>query len=505
MFNLLRLHKKEEDIFPESWIGLEGKGLGELVKKVVTEILTHNKKLSYHAICNAIAQENNVCVNMVRNYLKKNYIVIPLLNSLVSVWSKELKKGENEIREIKNQILINTEMLKVNNPSSPKIVALKDLNERLAFLVGAHAADGMINLHITFSGKNKSNVQQIKKEIEMYLGREYKNVIYKDNYNQTYQFGISVNNSLNKRVISFVKQNQKIKERKIKVKREYRWKITDYYAIPLEIIKNDLYRLFGLKLRIKREKEANAYTLETKNKLLIRYLHIFFNCPYGKKSRIIDEPQIIKKSGEKNRLAFARGVFTFDGSVNRDKTVKLQIYSHNLSFSLRNILSQHSINFSHCKTKRGSYQIQSSGDIVAWLKVIEEKTEKWSKLKSLIEGCYKTGTKNETEFTKQLSEIYPTNGVSKLDITTLLISSKTLKKFGVKEFSNYISSIYNIKATANTILKNLEILARSGVVSQTKEKQFFMRLKGNKKGTKGAVLKNVFVFNPDYKEWKLPY
>ncbi len=492
-------------MFPEGWVGLEGNKLHELITNLVKEILVHNKELSRYTLCKTIAEENKICVNMVWNYLKKSYIVIPILNSLIKIWGKEFKKGESEIEQLKKQIVISTETLKVNNSSCQKMLAVKELNEYSAFLVGAHAADGMINMHISFSGEHKEDVEDIKTKLEEYLGKKYMNSIYLDKYKKTYQFGISVDDSLNRRVIDFIQDVDEIKKRSIRVKRDYKWKIIDYYQLPLEKIKNDLNTLFGLRLNLKREKSTNAYILETKNKLLVRYLHIFFDCPYGKKSRIIDEPQIIKQSTEKNRLAFARGVLTFDGGVSRDKTVKLQLYSPALIFSVMEILTLHAISFTHCKTKRGSYQIQSSGDIRAWLNAIEEKTEKWNKLKSLIEGCSKTGTKNEAEFIKHLSEIYPKSGTAKIDITKLLTSSKALKNFDVKKLSNYLNTMYKTKAGAHTVLKNLEILTKSEVLTQTKEKQFFTRLNGDKKGTKGAVMKNVFVFNPNYKEWKLPY
>lgn len=506
MFDLFMLHSEKEDLFPESWIGFGGGKLSFIVKELTEDILSLHPKDSYFSICKEISYDTGLCVNSVWGYLKnKNYILIPLLNSLINIWRFKLGKEYSDIVKLKKKILLAVESVKVNNSSSLEIKAVKNLSKELAYFSGAHAADGMISLHLTFSHKSENVLIEFKSKIEKCLGQKLINKIYFDKYKGFYNFGISLNPDLNDRLFDYLSSTDFVSSREIRLKRDYRWKLADGYPLAIEGIRNILDNLFGIDLKSRSDKARKMFVLEIKNKVLFRYLHLFLDFPYGKKSRIVDEPPFIKQSSLEYRLAFAKGVFTFDGGVNRGGSVVLQTYSEFLFKSVIEILSENSINFTKSKTKRGSFQIASSGDISRWLLVFEKETEKWKKLKFFINTGDFIKVNNEADFIRRVSLIYPIYGRSKMTIKKLFHISKTLRKFDLDNYVDYLKKECNIAITNWTLLKNLEILEACRVLDRGKKVVYFVRNRGRVRGTKGACVKNVFEFNPDIKKWVLPY
>ena len=503
MIDLFLLHDKNEDFFPESWLGFEGNNLNELIKELLQEILK-NKHKSKYWLCQEISRNINMCNNGIWNYLNnKKYVLLPIISELLNIWKNECNKTDDDLNSFKKKILSSIQEIKVNNSSSIKLKAIKELDEQLSFILGSHAADGMISVHLTFSSNNIKLLYEIKQKLETLLNEKIENKFYFDNYKKMHNFGISLNNTTNKKISEFLISYSYILNRDIRFKREYRWKLVDGYEGAVSILKKHIYEIFGINLTIKRD-ESKAWKIEIKNKVLIRYLHKIFDFPYGYKSRIVDEPNLIKESNLKNRTAFLRGFFTFDGGINRDKSIKLTTYSEPIFESLKNILNVNHIKFTSCKVNRGGFQIQNSKNLKEWLIVFERNTEKWKKLNAIINGNH-TFVDNKSSFMEILSQIYPKLPKCRFSIGELIESSKELNVYDINELSIYLIKKYNIKITNLTLMRNIEILERCNVLKRIKTKEIFIRNTGNMSGTNGAFSKNVFTYNPNIKEWRLPY
>jgi len=505
VFDLFKLHFEKEDLFPESWICFEGYNINIILNNLVKE-LCFAYKTSHYQIGKKIAHKTGLCISAVLNYLRyKNHFPIPLMNSIIVIWSDKLKKKQEDIEEVKKKILTNIKYLKLNNSLSVKIKPLSKIDKHLAYFLGAHAADGMISIHVSFANKNKKNLKKFKCCLEKYLEQKIVNNIYFDNYKKVHVLGISVNNELNKKVSDFLANNTLVASRKLSVKREFRWKLVDGHCSSVKQLRNIIKYIFALNLKLKEEKNSKAFKLETKNKILVRYLHCFFEFPYGKKSRIVDEPNVLKKSNLSKRNAFLRGVFTFDGSITRNGTISLQLYSEPMISSIKEILSKNSMTFKCYATKRKSFCIQKQGKSPKWLFVFEKRTEKWKKLNFIIKKQSNIKCKDKKEFIEQLSEIYPKNASTKISIENLFKICKLLKVFDLEIYCDYLEKNLNIKITKGTLLRNLEILERSKILNRSKKTKYFLRKKGRQAGTKGAVIKNILKFNPKISEWVLPY
>jgi len=506
MFDLFKLSNKKEDMFAGGKVGFVISNVDIVVNSLMKDI-KNSGDYSKHFICKIISKKTNLCVNAVWNsFNNKNFILIPILEELIKLWKIKTDKNNTDVKKLRLKILKNVEGLKVNNSSSKKINSLNGLDEEISYFIGAHAADGMISVHLTFFSYDNKILLKFKKDLETFLNIKIKNKVYSEKGKNSFNFGISVDDDTNNKILIFLEKSKQIKSRNIKFKREYRWKLVEGHYLATKRLEKSINKIFGIQLNVKKCRDKNAWELETKNKLLVRYLNIFFNCPYGKKSRIIDEPKIIKRSNLKNRIAFLRGVFTFDGCIDKRGVVKLQTYSPYLFKSIKDILSKNKIKYGVTKPSSGSFVINSKGsDFQNWLFVFEKETEKWKKTKFL--GGVENGIsiKNEEDFIFNLSRIYPINGCSKISLKKTFKISKKLKICDLKGISKYIMEKFKLKIGEDTLLKNLEILERCNVLTNKKEKVYFLRKKGHAIGTKGVVLKNVFEFNDNVKEWRVPY
>lgn len=134
-----------------------------------------------------------------------------------------------------------------------------------------------------------------------------------------------------------------------------------------------------------------CYSIEFSNKIFLRYLHMFFGFPYGKKSDIVDEPTIIKSSNLNFRKAFALGVMTFDGAVCKNN-VGLVTKSKNLRDSLIEIVQLDKITrvyFPYCPDKLNRWRFYSSRsrknkEFISWLNYFEKGTDKYYRLSCII-------------------------------------------------------------------------------------------------------------------------
>jgi len=120
--------------------------------------------------------------------------------------------------------------------------------------------------------------------------------------------------------------------------RKWRINISDEDLVAIKKAQEWFIDLFGVTPKIRKSKKGNWWELEIYNKVIGRYLHVFFNFPIGKKSLVVDEPPVIKNSKLRFRKAFAAGAFNFDGSVAITGDISYESHSPALINSLEEIL-----------------------------------------------------------------------------------------------------------------------------------------------------------------------
>tara|TARA_B100001971_G_C18211428_1_gene550956 strand:- start:680 stop:1708 length:1029 start_codon:yes stop_codon:yes gene_type:complete len=151
-------------------------------------------------------------------------------------------------------------------------------------------------------------------------------------------------------------------------------------------IKNE----FGIECRIN-NRYRRCYSIEFLNKIFLRYLHVFFGFPCGKKSDIVQEPNLIKNSNFELRKAFALGVMTFDGAVCKDR-VELLMRSRSLRDSIFKIVNLGGIRKIYSTPhpdKLDRWRLYSSRSVkneefMNWLDYFEQNTNKYNRLLGII-------------------------------------------------------------------------------------------------------------------------
>lgn len=166
--------------------------------------------------------------------------------------------------------------------------------------------------------------------------------------------------------------------------KRYRITIIDHYKDNVESYTKWIYDLFGLRLNVEKDKRKKAWLVEYKSKIISRYLRIFFGFPIGRKTYTVLEPEIIKKSSQHFRRAFALGALIFEGCVNIDGRVKLSVKSKNFRDSILEIINNDGLKvidgLSCKKYTLESKRALTSEERKRWSKYFEEGTTKWKKL-----------------------------------------------------------------------------------------------------------------------------
>lgn len=173
----------------------------------------------------------------------------------------------------------------------------------------------------------------------------------------------------------------------------YEFTIREKTEYSLIKVKEWIKFCFGLNVNVVKDRAGtNNYAIEFSNKIFVRFLHIFLDFPYGKKTEIVAEPSVIKNSDMNYRRAFALGVLTFDGYMG--KRVELCVKSKNLRDAIYSIAKKDDLEVRSIDNpdKLGRWRLYSSGKLNSklkkWLDYFEPGTEKYLRLIERI-SCIK--------------------------------------------------------------------------------------------------------------------
>lgn len=373
MFNLLELHDSKEDIGAKSWICVKGRDLLPMANDIINEICNRNI-IFRKTIADSFAKKFSCSVGPFEEvfFRKKEWLPIPLINELISIWitfhSEE--EVESKIKEINRKI----QFLKANTAKSKPIKAVKSIDKTTCKIIGAMMADGNITHQIGIESKTPKVLCDIIDEIRPLI-RKHNFTI---NKTKRGKFRTSF-------VVSF-QDVEKISpiliKRDITVWKKFQIDLTDGDIKAVEVFKVWIKRRFGINVKIKKFKKKNAWRINFDNKIISRFFIRFFDMPIGNKTDFVFEPKIIKEAGLKFRKAFLIGVMSFDGSVNKVGSVDLLLKSKTLRDDAAEIVSL--LGLKHSKTdepdKKGRWLLRISRKKEfrqQSLQLFEPGTEKW--------------------------------------------------------------------------------------------------------------------------------
>ncbi|MDD5132954.1 MAG: hypothetical protein PHD81_03535 [Candidatus Nanoarchaeia archaeon] len=244
----------------------------------------------------------------------------------------------------------------------------------------------------------------------------------------------------------------------------YRLRITDGRKELVIISAKWIKQIFEFNSIIRFNKTDNTYNCWFNNKVIARYLKNILEIPSGKKSYLVQEPDLIKKSSFNLRKAFASGVINFDGGIKTTGMVSISSMSKQLIYDLYTILKLDKIkvNLSY-NIKKKSWLLESNSGrnptyIKRLLTYFEEETWKYNRLKFFIEDKnYSIG---------QLNYLFPKHYLSKINLNEIYNCIRTIKSGNIDDI---IKGLNNSKVSNTTIYKYLYILEKSRLISKTIE------------------------------------
>jgi len=288
---------------------------------------------------------------------------------------------------------------------------------------------------------------------------------------------------------------------KAKVRSDYVYTIliVDKEHAAVNWYKNCLYNLFGLKARI--HKLKGCWMIRISNKIIFRYLTLFFGFPIGKKSSIVKEPEIIKNANFPYRKAFAVGVMTFDGSVTTFGSITLGLKSKFLIDSISDILKKDKIKVKHsCDKERGMFSLKTSTrlgkeQLDKWQNYFIKGTEKYEKIDAQMNG-FKIQPKNIDEALRGFNRKFPKENKSKIKIADVLSVMYYNNSLFIWEITNKLIEKRRLNSLSYTPVKMyLHVLEKqANVISQEVKLVKFNR---------GAAMSKLYSLNP-ISDWRVP-
>lgn len=452
----------------------------EIRRNLKQEKFDYKQTISKFSLSKILANRLGCSKDVVwRSLSGKDYIPIPVILELLNMWKEKTKKGGSDIKRILNEINHLTEFLKLNNPASKPVKAVKNLNTDLCKILGAFAADGNLYLQVKLSSFDKEKIKKIRDDIFGDTSNEG-NILF-DRSRNCYFFWTSYQEPIDN-----------IKGRKfpknIWISFNYKMTLREQYEDSVKIFSNWFENTFGVKLDIKKSKGENEWFVVITNKIIGRYLKNIFGFPAGKKSETVDEPLIIKKSNYKYRKAFALGVMTFDGSVSLEPRLRLMVKSEKLRDSIADILSKEfgRDNLIVGLTKRGEYYLQTKKNlpIKNMMNFVEEGTVKYKRLKTFL-NLHKISL-------DEMGDIFHSFEGENIKLRFMEVFNilQKEKEADLYSLQRVVKRELNINISILTLNRILDTLSKTPFVCMEKKKIFH----------KKTNYKNIYKFNEVYNE-----
>jgi len=245
---------------------------------------------------------------------------------------------------------------------------------------------------------------------------------------------------------------------------------------------------------VRKDKRKEGWLVKIDNKPLQGYFTEIFNFNKGKKKPNYDFPKLIKSSDFKLRKACAIGVMIYDGVVRTKKEIGLNIGSKNLRDSVFNVLVADGLNITKLDKpdSTGMWKLYSSGkadkeQYKKGLNYFVKFSDKWYRIYEWIHG-FRSKVKNPKNALIILERCFNKRSASKVTLTEIFKLFLLHKNLTISQLSNLLK-IKNIIVNEGLLWDYTKILREMNILIKR-------RLSDNK---------NLYVYNPDTKSWKLPY
>jgi len=283
--------------------------------------------------------------------------------------------------------------------------------------------------------------------------------------------------------------------------------ITDEDENNLECFKKWMENTFEIELpSIRKVKNSNEWRLAFHNKVISRYLNKIFEFPNGKKIYNVGEPEIIKNNNIKFRKAFAIGALSFEAGLGIAHDINLCVSSKAFRDSICSILNSCGMKLKIMEKKSSEYwrfwsNTLSIDEAKRWLEFFEPYTEKWFKLYEYINGFQ--GRINKFKDAIMVFDlIFGSKSSSKISLKDVLEEIINLKKTHRYELAENLTKKKGLKSYggkwAHSISHYLHILKKANIIFVSKGKF------GSKKSF-GTIIREVYEFNSNLLEWKVPF
>lgn len=335
MIDLFKLHDDIEDKGAYSWIVVDGPEVLNNFEVLVDKIREKSNR-STEDLARKVSERIGCSTSMLYDILngRTPCISLTLISDLLTI----LKAVDSDkAAELKSKFLDSIKFLKSNPRSTIKIKAVKKLSTELAEFCGIHAADGSLNLVIDIESNNKRNVTEIKNKLSKKFPELKISKIRKGRSEDKYAISFYVIHKTRAKVLSYLNKHS------INYSVAYKLEFIDFSRSSMEYLRELISNLFEYQIKIRHRETGKGYYALFSNKIMGRYLKNLFEFPIGKKSDIVEAPELIKKAPFSIQKAFTRGFIQFDGSVKRKGTIALSTNSKKLLNFFLNILRKDKI------------------------------------------------------------------------------------------------------------------------------------------------------------------
>jgi len=233
-------------------------------------------------------------------------------------------------------------------------------------------------------------------------------------------------------------------------------------------------RCFNLDVKVKVRKTKSHYRISFYNKIVSRYLHQLLGFPYGEKSNIVGEPHLIKQAPLEFRKAFVTGVMTFDGYIQMNCVIGIDLNSLSLIGSVVDILEKLGLRLTLVNMNgryRARTQILSNVNAKQCAIIFEQGTEKWHKVTDIAEG-FTGGVKSSKDVILALESVYKIQNGSKTSIGDIFHLVKQLGVFDTNALYDKFSDRSQIGMSKDWIYTYLKILKNANMICTIDDDQF---------------------------------
>ncbi|MBS3149661.1 hypothetical protein J4455_03125 [Candidatus Woesearchaeota archaeon] len=266
----------------------------------------------------------------------------------------------------------------------------------------------------------------------------------------------------------------------------YETRLREEYRTNVRCFCSWIRNVFGIVVRPIRRK--NHYEIYLSNKVVYLYLTRILKLPSGKKSDSVKVPIYIQKGNKNFKIAFLKGIFMFDGSVEyRNSYVSLVTKSPFLFKGILKLLKDINLNpdfISKIPDRYGRYRlIFRKHENIRKCKVLFEKnTEKWFRIQEHFNGIK---TKSLNRFYKQknfnkiitrINELYPRKRISSSNFNNVIVFIKENKNSTLGEIMKGITRKKTVTGEYLRKLENWKII-KSFKIGNTKFYSLNKRLK----------------------------